>query len=105
VKIAKARWGGVLLVCAKCEKKLDNRGFGPDGRERLSRVLKHEAGGKGPKAPFGVVSTRCLKLCPKKAVTVVDGAQPGRWLVVAPGDDLAGFVPSGPAYPTPALPE
>ncbi|WCT74957.1 (2Fe-2S) ferredoxin domain-containing protein [Sphingomonas naphthae] len=92
MKAAKANWSRVLLVCAKCEKKLGNAGFGADGDERLSRVLKRQAGGKGRKARFGVVPVKCLKLCPRRAVTVVDSAQPGRWLVVAPGEAIDGLI-------------
>jgi len=32
-----------------------------------------------------VIETKCLKLCPKRAVCVVNGARPGEWLVVEPG--------------------
>ena len=80
-----ARWRAAVLVCAKCEKKLGG-GFGADGRQRLSRLLRKRAGGgKGRKADLGVIETKCLKLCPKRAVTVVDGARPEAWLVVRAG--------------------
>jgi len=88
IRRARARWRGVLLVCAKCEKKLGG-GFGPKGRDDLSALLRERAGGKGGKARFGVVSSRCLKLCPKRAVAVVDAARPKEWLVVEPGTPVA----------------
>ena len=84
----RSRWERVVLVCAKCEKKLDG-GFGADGDQRLSKLLRKRAGGKGRKAAFGIVSTRCLKLCPKGAVTVVDAPRPGEWLAVTAGTPLA----------------
>jgi hypothetical protein len=36
-----------------------------------------------------VVTTRCLGVCPRGAVTVVNGAHPGGWLVVAAGTPIA----------------
>jgi hypothetical protein len=84
-----SRWRAVILVCAKCEKKLGNAGFGPDGRKSLSKLLRKRAGGgKGRKAALGVISTKCLKVCPKGAVTVVDGTRPRDWLVVSAGTSL-----------------
>ena len=84
IRHARARWAGVLLVCAKCEKKLDG-GFGDKGRDDLSALLRDHAGGKGGKARFGVVSTKCLKACPKGAVAVVDTGRPKDWLIVNKG--------------------
>lgn len=81
-----ARWRDAVLVCAKCEKKLGKGGFGPDGKTRLSKLLRARAGGgKGRKAALGVISAGCLKVCPKGAVTVVAGARPRDWLIVSAG--------------------
>jgi predicted metal-binding protein len=81
-----ARWRASILVCAKCEKKLDKKGFGPKGKQRLSKLLRKRAGGgKGRKAGVGVISTGCLKVCPRYAVTVVDGARPRDWMIVQMG--------------------
>jgi predicted metal-binding protein len=88
VKQVRSDWSGAVLVCGKCSKKLGG-GFGPKGRERLAKALRGEAGfGKGRKADVGVVEVKCLGLCPKNAVTVVDTRRPGEWLVVAAGDDV-----------------
>lgn len=83
----RSRWTRVILVCGKCERKLKG-GFGADRDRRLSKLLRKRAGGKGRKAAFGVISTGCLKLCPKGAVTVVDGARPSEWLVVTKGTPI-----------------
>lgn len=84
----RARWSRAVLVCAKCSKKLDG-GFGPDGDQPLAKALRKQLGiKKGPKARAGVVETRCLGVCPKRAVTVVDAARPGEWLLVSAGADL-----------------
>jgi len=74
----------MVLVCAKCEKKIGG-GFGKDGRKPLSKLLCKRAEGKGRKAGFGVLSTKCLKICPKRAVTVVNGTRPRDWLIVPAG--------------------
>lgn len=90
----RAQWRTALLVCRKCQKKLGNEGFGPRGDERLGKALvktvKQSPAGrgakfKGRKAPIGVVEVGCLKVCPKRGVTVVDGRRPDRWLVVGEG--------------------
>ena len=83
-----ARWRASVLICAKCEKKLNKEGFGAKGRQRLSKLLRKRAGGKGRKAKLGVVSTGCLKVCPRHAVTVVDGARPQEWMIVQAGTPI-----------------
>jgi predicted metal-binding protein len=85
----RARWRASVLVCAKCEKKLNKKGFGPDGKQRLSKLLrKRNGGGTGRKGGIGVISTKCLKVCPKHAVTVVDGARPRDWMIVQAGTPI-----------------
>ncbi len=86
IRRAKAEWEATVLVCAKCSKKVGG-GFGPKGKTPLAKALKRIFG-KGRKAPVGVVETKCLGLCPKNAVTLVDGRRPGEWLVVTPGEDV-----------------
>jgi len=78
-------WRKAILVCAKCSKKVKG-GFGPSGREPLARALRKLGNGKkGRKADVGVIETRCLKLCPKGRVVVIDGAAPDQWLLAKPG--------------------
>jgi predicted metal-binding protein len=82
----RSQWKATLLVCAKCEKKLGNDGFGKAGGKRLSKLLrKRLGGGLRRKAQAGVIATRCLGVCPRRGVTVIDAAHPGRWLVVPAG--------------------
>ena len=100
IRTAKRRWDTVVLVCGKCSKKVDG-GFGEGGDERLAKLLRKRAG-NGKHAVAGVIETKCLKLCPKRAVCVVNGARPGEWLVVEPGTPvdevaaLAGLPPKPP---------
>ncbi|MGI4732121.1 MAG: hypothetical protein ACRYFW_10260 [Janthinobacterium lividum] len=82
-------WSRVLLVCAKCSKKV-GRAFGADGDETLARALRAELGAaKGRKASAGVVEVKCLDVCPKGAVVTLDAARPERWLLVKAGTPAA----------------
>jgi predicted metal-binding protein len=84
----RSNWRSAVLVCRKCSRKLDG-GFGPDGDERLAKVLRrHLSIGKGRKAAAGIIEVNCLGICPKGAVTVVNGADAREWLLVRPGADL-----------------
>lgn len=86
--LIRSNWQNAVLVCRKCEKKLDG-GFGPDGDARLAKALKrHLSLKKGRKAAVGIVEVSCLGVCPKGAVTVVNGAASRDWLLVRPGADL-----------------
>jgi predicted metal-binding protein len=85
--IVRSNWSTTVLVCAKCSKKLDG-GFGDGGKTPLAKALKRLGGGKKRKAPFGVIETKCLGICPKRAVTVVDAAHPSLWLVIEEGTEM-----------------
>lgn len=84
----RSNWANAVLVCAKCSKKLDG-GFGPKGRQSLGKALrKHLQLKKGRKAGAGIVDVKCLGVCPRGAVTVVNGAASREWLLVPAGADL-----------------
>lgn len=93
VKTAPTAWRDVVLICRKCQKKLDG-GFGPEGDLTLKKALKrylkrdHIRIGKGRKAELALISTGCFDVCPKGAVTVVNAARPDALLVVPAGADL-----------------
>ncbi len=96
-KQVKADWRDVVLVCRKCSKKLDG-GFGPDGEEALAKALRKalvrpDGSGFGKIKPrrkeIAVLEVGCLDICPKKAVVALRAADPGRWVVVPEGADLA----------------
>ena len=83
-----SNWQGAIIVCRKCSKKLGG-GFGPKGKQSLAKALRKEKQSKkGRKGSFGVVEVGCLGFCPRGAVTLIDGAQPGRWLLVPEGADV-----------------
>lgn len=86
--IVKSKWTTALLVCAKCSKRLDG-GFGKGGKQRLAKALKTHLGVKPfRKAPVGVVEVKCLGVCPRGAVTVINAADPTHWRLVPKGADL-----------------
>ena len=88
----RANWQTALLICRKCSKKVDG-GFGPKGKTPLAKALKSELhGGKGRKARVGIVEVKCLGICPKNAVTMIDAARPRDWLLVRPGTDVRDVV-------------
>ena len=84
----RSHWTGAVLVCAKCSRKLDG-GFGKKGKTPLAKALRQTLGlSKGRKATLGVVETQCLKLCPKRAVAMVDSRRPGDWMIGPEGADI-----------------
>lgn len=88
IKTVHSNWQGSVLVCRKCSKKLDG-GFGSKGKQSLAKALrKAKHSKKGRKGSFGVVEIACVGLCPGGAVTVIDSARPGEWLVVRRGADV-----------------
>jgi predicted metal-binding protein len=81
-------WDHVVLVCGKCSKRLKG-GFGPKGRTPLAKALRKFLGlKKRGKGPLGIVETRCLGVCPRGAVTVINGAESSEWLLVPAGTEL-----------------
>ena len=85
---ARSNWEQTVLVCAKCSKKLGG-GFGPRGKTPLAKALRRHLGlKKGRKAGAGIVEVRCLSVCPRGAVTVVDASRPGERMIVPEGADL-----------------
>ena len=84
----RSNWSNTILVCSKCSKKLDG-GFGPKGKTSLAKALRKQLGlKKGRKAAAGIVEVKCLGVCPRGAVTVVNGAQSREWLLVPEGADV-----------------
>lgn len=84
---ARSNWEASLLVCRKCSKKLGG-GFGPKGKTSLAKALKKHGGGKGRKAKLGVIEVKCLGVCPRGAVTVIDSRDPTRWRLIREGADV-----------------
>ena len=81
-------WLQVILVCRKCSKKLGG-GYGPEGDQSLPRAMKTGLRAAGRRRSVRVIESKCLGLCPKNAVTVLDAGRPGRMLAVPAGTDVA----------------
>lgn len=77
----------VVLVCAKCSKKLGG-GFGPKGRTPLAKALRKVMG----KRPLRAVPVKCMGVCPKDAVTLFDPRRPGEWMLVRQGTPVEDVV-------------
>ena len=87
LKQVPSAWQGAILVCGKCSKKLDG-GFGDKRRTSLAKLLRTAFDvKKGRKADRGVVEVKCLGVCPKNAVVMIDGARPGQWMLVPAGTE------------------
>ena len=85
----RSNWSDAVLICAKCSKRVGG-GFGPKGKTPLAKALRKFLGlRKGRKAALGIVEVKCLGVCPRYAVTVVSGSEPGEWMLVRPGSDIA----------------
>jgi predicted metal-binding protein len=91
LKQAKTNWQDVVLVCRKCQKKLDGEGFGPAGDRPLRKALRKTLkAGKGRKAGVVVMETDCFDVCPKNAVVAVRaGRERAPMLIVPRGADMA----------------
>jgi predicted metal-binding protein len=90
IKTTKTKWRDVVLVCKKCQKKLDG-GFGPDGDKTLKKALKkylRPGDGKGRKGELAVIQTGCFDICPRNAVVAINATNPKALLIVPAGADL-----------------
>ena len=74
-------WKTILLVCGKCSRKLDG-GYGPKGRDTIRTVLRSALNETGRRRDVRIVETRCMGLCPRKAVTAINADRPGTILTV-----------------------
>ncbi len=88
IRAALTPWEEVVLVCRKCSRKLDG-GFGKDGEASLRQELKLALRAAGRRRQVRVVETGCFSVCPKRAVSVMQGSRPGAVLVVPAGTEAA----------------
>lgn len=89
VRTVAGRSARLLAICGKCGRKLGG-GFGKGGGQSLTKLLRRElAAAKGKRAAVRIVETRCLKICPRHAVALVDGSRPDEILIVAQGTPAA----------------
>lgn len=85
----KSDWERTILVCGKCSKRLDG-GFGKKNGQSLAKALRRYLGiQRWRKSRYGIVEVKCLGVCPRGGVTVVDAAHPERWRIIPAGTDIA----------------
>jgi hypothetical protein len=85
-------WRETLLICKKCSKKVKG-GFGLKARTRLKKALAEALQlRKGRHAAIGLIEVGCFDLCPKRAVTVAKGTEPGKLFVVPRGAALHAII-------------
>lgn len=77
-------WKAIVLLCGKCARKLDG-GFGPKGHDSLRATLHTRLKETGRRREVRVIETRCLGICPKKAVTALDAGRPDTIYVIPAG--------------------
>jgi predicted metal-binding protein len=77
-------WKTVILVCGKCSRKIDG-GFGPNRKDTLRTVLRDALRVKGHRRDVRIIETRCMGICPKRAVTALNASRPGRILTIPKG--------------------
>jgi predicted metal-binding protein len=84
-------WQTVLLVCGKCSRKIDG-GYGPKGKGTLKSALQSALAERGQRRQVRVIETRCMGVCPKKAVTVLNASEPGRIMTVRKRTNIDEFL-------------
>jgi predicted metal-binding protein len=74
-------WQSIILLCGKCARKLDG-GYGPEKDATLRSALRMALKDAGHRRDVRIIETRCMGVCPKKAVTAVNASRPGTIFVV-----------------------
>jgi predicted metal-binding protein len=78
-------WKTVILLCGKCTRKMDSGGYGPKGKDTLRTVLREAVRDKGHRRDVRIIETRCMGICPKKAVTALNAGHPEKILTIPRG--------------------
>ncbi len=85
VRLLPTRATRLIAICGKCGRKVGG-GFGRGGDKTLSKALRRAVdGAEGKRATLRIVETRCLDVCPKRAVALIDSRSPGQVIIVAEG--------------------
>ena len=72
-------WQSIILLCGKCARKLDG-GYGPNKGATLRSALRVALKDAGRRRDVRIIETRCMGICPKKAVTALNASRPGQSL-------------------------
>ncbi|MBS0638261.1 MAG: (2Fe-2S) ferredoxin domain-containing protein [Acetobacteraceae bacterium] len=60
-------------------------GYGPEKKQTLRSALRSELKAQGHGRSVRIIETRCMGLCPKKAVTALNASAPTRLLTIPRG--------------------
>jgi len=77
-------WKTVILLCGKCARKMDN-GYGSKGKATLRMALREAFRENGRRRDVRIIETRCMGICPKKAVTALNASRPEKILTIPKG--------------------
>jgi hypothetical protein len=77
-------WETIILLCRKCARKMDG-GYGTNGKETLGTALREAFREKGHRRDVRIIETRCMDVCPKKAVTALNANRPDRIMTIPKG--------------------
>jgi hypothetical protein len=80
-------WKTVLLTCGKCARKIDG-GYGPKGKDSLRKALRIGLKDACHGRDIRVIEMRCMGICPKKAVTVMNASRPATIATVPKGTGM-----------------
>jgi predicted metal-binding protein len=88
IKSRSTPWERVILLCGKCSRKLGG-GFGSKGEDSLRTVLRAELKEQGYGRSVRIIETRCMGICRRKAVTMLDAGRPGTLYTMSEGTAVA----------------
>jgi predicted metal-binding protein len=80
-------WKTILLTCGKCARKMDG-GYGPKGKDSLRTALRTALKDADYGRGVRIIETRCMGICPRKAVTVVNASRPDMIATVPKGTGM-----------------
>jgi predicted metal-binding protein len=86
--IRRMPWKTIILLCGKCARKIDG-GYGAKRENTLKEALCAELQGTGRRREVRVIETRCMGICPKKAVTALNASRPSLILTIPKGTGAA----------------
>jgi predicted metal-binding protein len=80
-------WRNIVLLCGKCSRKMDG-GYGHRGKETLRTALRQSLSDQGIRREVRIIETKCLGICPKKAVVAINTARPQIILTIPAGTNV-----------------
>jgi hypothetical protein len=84
---------GFILLCGKCASELDG-GYGPKKDDTVRSTLRRGLKNAGQHCNVRIIGTRCMGICPKKAVIAINASRPATSFVVpigTPAEDVCTY--------------